>query len=478
MRWLTSMVLILAALAAPMAASAQVVSDVPSVSAASPLSLDDVINSTLRSHPLITAVAKDKAIAEAEVLTAAGSFDPVWRTRGVFVPLGYYDNKRLDTLLVQPTAVGGATVFAGYRIGVGEFAAYDGKLETLGYGEARAGVNVPLWRDFGIDSRRAALWSARLAPKIADAGVAAQKIDLARSAAVRYWNWVEAGRALAIATELLKLAEDRDAQLAARVQKGDLAEIERLDNQRAILSRRGTVISVERGYLSASYELSLFYRDAIGAMKTPTVAQLPASLPEPQPLSVANVTTAVRDAIARRPELVRVVALQEQLAFEAELAGNQARPAVDLQAVVSKDFGPGPAYLRPTEFELALVIDIPLLARTANGKLASANAKSEKLAAQKQLIEDRITADVKDALAAESAARARVALARTELALANKLADAEREAFALGQSTMVLVNIREQSVAEAALREAIALADHQRAVAIYRASTATQPGVL
>lgn len=435
-----------------------------------PLALADVMT-TLDRHPLFNAAMKDKAIAEAEVLTATGGFDPVWRTRAIFMPLGYYDHKRLDTLLVQPTAIGGATLFAGYRIGAGNFPIYDGKLETLGFGEARAGINVPLWRDSSIDARRAALWSAKLAPRIADASVTAQKLDLARSAALRYWNWVEAGRALAVARELLKLAEDRDAQLAARVLKGDLAEIERQDNQRAVLARRAAVIAIERGFLNASYELSLFYRDEKGAMKTPDVTRVPSSLPEPSALVVTSVNDAVRDAIAKRPEIVRLVAMREQLSLEAELAENQTKPALDFQTVVSKDFGPGPGYLRPTEVELAIVIDIPLFARTANGKLAAANAKSDKLVAQQKLVEDRITADVKDAIAAEKAARERIALARAELALAKKLADAERDAFALGSSTMLLVNLREQAVAEAAVREVVALADHQRAVAVYRAST-------
>ncbi len=442
------------------------------------LGVDDVVASAINKHPLVTAAQKDKAIADAEVLAAEGGFDPVWRTRAVFLPIGYYDNKRLDTLLLQPTGIGGATVFTGYRVGVGAFPIYDGKLETLGYGEARAGINLPLWRDSAIDSRRAALWSAKIAPRIAEAGLQAQKIELARTAALRYWNWVEAGLVLGVAKELLRLAEDRDAQLAVRVTKGDLAEIERLDNQRAILSRRAAVITIERGYASAAIELSLFYRDSAGATKTPALGQLPGALPEPQAFSVANVGDAVAKAIAKRPELLRLVALQEQINLEGELASNQAKPAIDVQTVVSKDFGAGPAYLRPVEFEFAIVIDIPLLARTADGKLAAANAKSEKVAAQKKWIEDRIAADVKDALAAESAARARVALARSELALAKKLADAERDAFALGSSTMLVLNLREQAVAEAAVREVVALADHQRALAVYRAATATQPGVM
>lgn len=465
------------AAADPNASAIPTAAGIPAAKAEPVLGLDEILKSIDERHPLIVAAAKDKEIAKGDLLAAQGGFDPVWRTRASTIPIGYYDTGRLDSLIVQPTALGGASLFAGYRIGVGSFAIYDGKAETMSLGEARAGVTVPLFRDLLIDARRAALWSARLSPAIADATVAATKLELARTASIRYWNWVEAGRARQVARDLLALAETRDAALADRVTKGDLADIERQDNLRTILARKGALVSVERQWTNAAIELSVFYRDEKGNPVIPHDGRLPQAFPEPAQPTVGTVESEVQSALAKRPELVRFEAQKAQIDIEVALAKNGQKPAIDFQAVVSKDFGKGPDSLRPVDVELAVVVDIPLLARTASGKLDAATAKSEKLEAQRKFLVDRIAADVKDALAAETAARVRVALARQELALANKLAQAERDAFALGTSTMLMVNLREQYAAEAALKEVVALADWQRAIAVFRAVTGKLPGM-
>lgn len=80
--------------------------------------------------------------------------------------LGYYSSKRLDTVVTQPLPVLGASVFGGYKLGLGTFASYDGKSQTLDLGEIRGGLVLPLYRDSAIDSRRAALFAAELSPNI------------------------------------------------------------------------------------------------------------------------------------------------------------------------------------------------------------------------------------------------------------------------------------------------------------------------
>lgn len=450
----------------------------PSASVADPtgkaLLLDVVLASVDKHHPSLAAAKQDVAIAEGEKLAAKGGFDPIWRSRATWELLGYYSSKRLDTVVTQPLPVLGASVFGGYKLGVGSFAVYDGKAQTLDLGEVRGGLVLPLFRDSAIDPRRAALFAAELSPKIAEAGVAVQRLELHRAAAIRYWNWVEAGHVVTVAKDLLALAETRDAALATRIEKGDLAQIERDENQRAILARKAALVSTERSFAAAGIELSLFLRDAAGKPRLPTATELPA-FAEPKPLVVGSVEDEIKKAVARRPEIVRLEEQKKQVGIEKDLAKNAGKPAFDFQIVAAKDFGNGPPQLVPTQVEVGLVIDIPLLARGPDGKAAQAAAKADKVDQQLTFARDRIAADVRDALSLEETARARLALVRTELALAKKLAAAERDAFFLGQSTLLLVNLRETAVADAAAREIVALADHQRAVAVFRAVTGDLP---
>jgi hypothetical protein len=83
---------------------------------------------------------------------------------------------------------------------------------------------------------------------------------------------------------------------------------------------------------------------------------------------------------------------------------------------------------------------------------------------------DVVALELRDAHSALTAAHARVGLAREQLAAAHELEQAERSRFRLGDSTLLLVNLREQAATDAALQELDALAEYHRAAVDLRAS--------
>ena len=135
----------------------------------------------------------------------------------------------------------------------------------------------------------------------------------------------------------------------------------------------------------------------------------------------------------------------------------------------SKDLGEGSYTRTPPVLEGNILIDIPIPNRTAKGRLGVAEAAIARLQAQAQLIRDRIRAEVQDVQSLLQAAEQRTAVAQAELELSQKVEEAERQRFELGDSTLVFVNLREQATAEAALREIDARLDYHRARAVYRA---------
>ena len=70
-----------------------------------------------------------------------------------------------------------------------------------------------------------------------------------------------------------------------------------------------------------------------------------------------------------------------------------------------------------------------------------------------------------------AAARAALEVVREEVAVARELEGLERDRFALGDSTQFVVNLRELATADAAVREARALADYQKALVMVEAAT-------
>lgn len=119
-----------------------------------------------------------------------------------------------------------------------------------------------------------------------------------------------------------------------------------------------------------------------------------------------------------------------------------------------------------------MFLDVPIQNRVARGRAVAAEAALAKIAEQERGARDRIGADVRDATSAIDMARARLAVARSEVAVSQDLERAEWARFAAGDTTLLVVNLREQATFDARVREVDAMAECQRALVLYRAATA------
>ncbi|MDP1823015.1 MAG: TolC family protein [Archangium sp.] len=436
-----------------------------------PLSLGEVVQATRELYPSLLAAQADVEAAGGERLSAAGAFDPVWRTRVTGVPVSVYPQVRVDSVIEAPTPLWGATFFGGYRIGRGKFQAYYGERETWSAGELRAGAVVPVLRNGPIDRRRATEARAVLAQSIAGLAREQQELELLRLASFRYWEWVAAGMRRDVARSLLVIAKERDAQLATRARVGDVAQFDRQDNTRALVQREALLVQAQRGLDAAAFELSLFLRDPKGEPVMPAEARL-VPLPDPPPAPGFDLDA----ALGRRPEVKRLIDQQKAAEVELRFQQNQLLPALDLGVVVSGDLGtPNTSSLSPlgpAELEFNAVLDVPLLYRAPLGRIQAARAALGRLGLQLRLARDRAAMEVNDSSSALLAARERVVLARREVEVALQLENGERKRFELGDSSLLFVNLREQTTVEAKLREIDALLDAHRAEAALRAALA------
>jgi outer membrane protein, heavy metal efflux system len=428
-----------------------------------PLALEEVLGSTREHHPSMEAAQRGVEAAEAAVLSAQGGFDPLLRARGLATPFGYYPNERLEAAIEQPTPLWGLRLFAGYRLGQGDFPVYYGQYETLSGGEVHAGLELPLWRDGAIDKRRATLTQARLRQQGAAFELAGEQLGLQQQAAYQYWEWVASGRQVSIATAQYELALARREQLARRVTAGEIPQIEHTENERVLLGRDADRVAAQRLLERAALKLSLYLRDARGEPLVVSPTRLPRGLPVPAAAMEERLEQWVEQALLQRPELRGLNLQREVLRVDAELARNEAAPAVDFGLRVARDVGQGPANLRPTEVQGSLTLDIPLFARGARGQRRAAEAKQAAVDAKARLARDEVITEVRDALSALRASFARVRLAHDAAEVARQLARAEYTRFEHGDISLLVVNQREQVAAEAELGELKALVDYQRA---------------
>lgn len=437
----------------------------------SALTLDQLLQSVEKRYPLMNAAEQARAIADGEHLSAQGGFDVSVRGRALGAPVGYYQNGRLDLIVEKPTQYWGTTFFAGYRLGLGKFAEYDGKLETMSLGEARVGVNVPIWRGGPIDQRRADLWRAELRRRTAEFEIYERRLAIVRAGARAYWSWVAAGKRLLVARHLLEIARARDAGLVELVLRGQIPRIDRDENQRAILQRESQLVAAEQDFERSAVELALYWRNQDGQPMRPSVAEVPLDFPG----VVAGIGLPLQRTLEKarrwRPEAARLLVERQRTQIELDLARNARAPGIDFQLAASQDFGDGDRTRSRPELEMAIVLDLPFQTRVAQGRMATARARMARLDAEERFALERIEADVKSALLGLRAAETRASMLRNELRVARLLEEGEREKFRLGTSNLFLVNLREQSTADTAVREIEAQAQYHQAMADFRVAT-------
>jgi outer membrane protein, heavy metal efflux system len=123
----------------------------------------------------------------------------------------------------------------------------------------------------------------------------------------------------------------------------------------------------------------------------------------------------------------------------------------------------------PFPGNFCMLINIPLQQRAAKGRAQTAAANVQRLKLDKRLIDDRISAEVKDVFSALSATRKRLALSAEQLNAAEQLEEGERTRLDLGESTLLFVNLREIASGDAAISFAEANANLFRSYADYEA---------
>ncbi len=435
-----------------------------------PLTLDEVISSTLAYHPSLKGEYEERVAADAELLSSKGAFDPYIRGEALDYATGGYTGAYGSAFVEQPLQdLYGSKAIAGYRKSGGSFPIYENEYETNSGGEALAGIEVPVLRDGSIDRRRTNIARAIQEQNLANASIGMRRIDLARAAALAFWEWAAARNRVLIYKTLLKVAEQRDGQIRERVATGDLPNYDSVDNQRAVLQRQSQLVGAQRAVKGSEYLLSLFFRDSNGQPIDPGRFVAPEKIPQPLVKPQGPVEVHVSEALAARPEFENINAQRAQNTLELTLARNQILPRLDLRVFAAKDYGSGEEKREDTDVKTGLRFEIPLATRTQTGKIEMYEAKQRKLAFTETFLKERIRVDVQDALTALDAAFQRITIADQEVKAAKELSTGEATRFAAGDSNLIFVNLREQNAADAEVRQIDALLDYQRAMVTFEA---------
>ena len=437
-----------------------------------PLTLDAVLASSREQFPAVLA-ARQKVRAQAgKLLTSEGAFDAYVEQGNKSRLSGYYDGRSTSTKVLKPLGPLSADVYGSYRVSGGDFPIYEDEAFTLDAGEFKLGAVFSLLRDRDIDARRAGLRDSTLGLQQSELDAMLTRIRVQHDAMQAYVDWVAAGESVKTYRDLLALAEARDEGMQTRVAEGDLAAVFLNENRQNILRRKSFLLEAERKLVTATNRLSLYLRDARGAPRLATEQELPGQWPSPPTLvDPTTIDASIRAALGARPEVGVLAADIERERLNLALGENLLKPRVDVGVELARDFGSGQASRTGTDTILRLDVTVPIETRTARGRIDSARANLDRLALDRQLLDERIEVEVRTLANDLAAAYRFVELARQEVEQAGILAQAERERFREGASDFFLVNLREEAAANAQVREIEARQRYLGALADFYAAT-------
>jgi len=432
------------------------------ISAVDTLSLDEVLAIVNANHPKLLEIRLGRNAADAQLLRAWSGLDPQLNADFGGKNESESFKSQTSTATMEVPLYWGPKFIAGWRRNLGLF---DEDINTQLSGEVSFGVLLPLWRNILIDKNRASILKAEQIPTIAEAEILATRNELFMKVSEKYWDWSGSLAKLSIARDLLSIAEFRLKGITAELNSGERARIDSIEMSQEIQRRKGAFFKARRELEKSQIALSVFLWNNNG-----TPASIPTGVVPNNPNDVFRLDSNVflqdkLQALAKRPELSRNSAEQNQAEVDIRFAREQQKPDISLKVMpyssVQTLDGSVPDY------KIGIQADMPLLFRDARGQTALAEIKQQTLTFKRNALEREISASVDDAASELIATYEQALAAKDELSAARQMEAAEREFYDRGEGNLFTVNFRERFTVESASREIDARMNFRKAVAYY-----------
>lgn len=411
------------------------------------LKLEDVLQSVSRCYPSIKIARLEINKTHGEYITALGKFDPSLTLNSASQPVGGYINGYGDTELNIPTLYNGVKLFGGYRNGQGNWPIYYQNNLTNSVGEYKTGLSLPLLRDRLIDKERTNLLTTKETIHMRQQDAAVIKINVYQEAIKAYWQWVQAGLQVKTFKQLQTLAEERQTAIVKQANQGDLPKLAISENLQQIVQRQQLVNQGEMIFEQAAINLSLYYRNQNGKPHVPTNKELP-------PYVLAQPEQPAKNLLQlqQHPALKKLHNYSNVIKLKQNLARNELLPNLDATAYTSKQNGTGGyPLLLPQAAMVGVSFKFPIFQREAKGKLISARSELQQITTERKFLFERLKNELTNLFIGIKMYHHQVALLNKELHLAKKVQNGETKKFYEGDSTLFLVNQREQTTAQVRL---------------------------
>ncbi|MCC6458974.1 MAG: TolC family protein [Saprospiraceae bacterium] len=439
------------------------------LSAQAPLDWPRFRQQILSNHPLALQADLYRDQARAAFLRAQGGFDPkavLDLSNKNFKGQNYFQYSEAG--LKWPVGLG-LEWTANYNWAYGNFLNPESKLPTQG--QAALGLTWTLGQGLLIDERRANLRQSRIGLDLSEAERADALNDLLLEAAKAYWTWVLADNQLQIYEQSLQQAQIRHQGLLESFRQGDKPAIDTLESFIQVQNRQLDLNFARLDLQNAGLTLSRFYW---------TSAQTPVSPGEiPRPVSLLDNTAPVSSAVppvenpsavlSSHPQIRMYAAKLNMLDIERRWKQEKRKPVLDLSYYLLGNgwqFSPTPGTeglgVLANDYKWGLHFSFPILNRKARGdwQVTQIKIAQTDLALEQKKLD--LATKIRQYQNELQQLAAQITLYRDLSTNYRLLLEAETEKFKYGESSIFLINTREQRYLEAQNKYLKLLSEYQK----------------
>jgi outer membrane protein TolC len=403
-------------------------------------------------HPIARQADIRVQKAKAALLSARGMFDPLlesYHAQKAFDGTRYY--KSVQPTLTIPTWYG-IELYAGTQYLSG--ARLD-PTETVGQ-TSFAGISLPLARNLVMDKRRAALKTGAIYQELSIVEKRMVLNDLLLDAAVAYWDWVRAYEVLQVTNNAVSVNEKRMGLIRSATMIGERAVIDTVEaltqlQQFKLLQNEATV-----AFANAAIDLSLY----LWQQKTMPY-ELSAAVTPPKnllndfkkELAEVPLPDLLQTATANHPKLVafsfklQALEIDRRLNFQellpyAQLKYNQLGKGYNLMKTAT-------AFLADNNYQFGFSFSMPLRLSEGRAAYRTSKLKITETGIQQNYTKMEILNKVRQIYNELVNLRNQAYLQATMYLNFFRLQRAEETRFANGESSLFLINARENKTIEA-----------------------------
>ncbi|MDA0617462.1 MAG: TolC family protein [Proteobacteria bacterium] len=379
-----------------------------------------------------------------------GSFDTTLEGEYFNRTAGYYDGDYLSTAISKPLASINSELYGGYRRGMDSHPVYDGNYLTGEGGRYVVGGEVNLFRNSKIYQDAIALTNSKMDVQKMQAMYNLIRMEVMEVALTKYWEWVAKGMQLKVYIDLLELAKTRQKAIESQVKHGDIANFYAIENQQYILQRTNKVQEMQSQFDIVSYQLSLYFRNAVGEMIPVEEKNLPTEMP--------NII--YHNTIENDGEYIKVInpalkAMQielEQLENELKVAKAFKLPEASIGGEFYQDMGERDVTRQQARARIGVNFKMPLERNKGKGMTVEIESKKQQIRARKIMMENQLNTELSSIKNTMIVYEKMWHNAESEFDIASKLVKFERENVKHGNSDFFTLNLREQSAFQARVK--------------------------